>query len=465
MGIDSIKSYLNKPVSIAPLIFLRGAFAFMMIFSLLRFASKGWINELYIKPSYFFSYFGFDWLPHFGGAAVVFIFCITLLAAIGIFLGAFYRISSILFFIGFTYLELIDKANYLNHYYFISLLALLLILLPANRAFSLDVKQGRTEARGQVTNWTILILKVCIGGLYFMAGIAKLNYDWLFQAMPMKMWLPPHSSLPIIGSLLDEVWVAYLFSWIGMLYDIAIPFLLFNRSTRIPAYITVVIFHGLTAILFPIGMFPYIMMCCSLIFFTPAFLEKVVTLKGRFKMIDEDLRSKMYQYSKTQIRIIRPVLFVLLILIFIFPLRFIAYGGNSHWHEQGYRFAWRVMLMEKAGKTFFYVKDPDQKGEIEIDNTKYLSPNQEKQMSTQPDMILQFAHHLEQQYINEGIADPIVRAEAWVSINGEGSRLLIDPAVDLTKEQDGWKRKDWILPYDSVVTLQEYQEFKKNRKR
>ena len=31
----------------------------------------------------------------------------------------------------------------------------------------------------------------------------------------------------------------------------------------------------------------------------------------------------------------------------IFPLRYIFYPGELFWHEQGYRFSWRVMLMEK----------------------------------------------------------------------------------------------------------------------
>jgi hypothetical protein len=48
-------------------------------------------------------------------------------------------------------------------------------------------------------------------------------------------------------------------------------------------------------------------------------------------------------------------------------------------------------------------------------------------MSFQPDMILQFAHFLENEYQKKGIENPIVRAEVYVTLNGRKSELLIDP--------------------------------------
>ena len=68
-------------------------------------------------------------------------------------------------------------------------------------------------------------------------------------------------------------------------------------------------------------------------------------------------------------------------------------------------------------------------------------------MSTQPDMILQFAHFLEEKLIQQGIADPEVRAEVYVNLNGRGSRLFLDPKIDLTLINDGFQHKNWVLPY------------------
>ncbi len=51
--------------------------------------------------------------------------------------------------------------------------------------------------------------------------------------------------------MFNHVFVAYAFSWLGCLYDLSIPFLLLYRKTRPFAYAAVIIFHILTAILFP----------------------------------------------------------------------------------------------------------------------------------------------------------------------------------------------------------------------
>jgi hypothetical protein len=68
-------------------------------------------------------------------------------------------------------------------------------------------------------------------------------------------------------------------------------------------------------------------------------------------------------------------------------------------------------------------------------------------MSMQPDMILQFAHFLGKHYAGKGVHKPQVRAEVYVTLNGRPSRLLIKPDIDLTRLQDSWAGKDWILRY------------------
>ena len=69
-------------------------------------------------------------------------------------------------------------------------------------------------------------------------------------------------------------------------------------------------------------------------------------------------------------------------------------------------------------------------------------------MAMQPDLILQYAHFLDAYYKNQGMRDPIVRAEVWVTLNARPARLLIDPAVDLSEINDSWAAKGWITTYD-----------------
>jgi hypothetical protein len=235
----------------------------------------------------------------------------------------------------------------------------------------------------------------------------------------------------------------YLFSWFGMLYDTLIVFFLLYKPTRIYAYITVIVFHSLTGLLFQIGIFPIVMIGSTLIFF--------------------DFGSK----KSDSLHIIKPpsnrerILATVLVLHFafqlLFPWRFLLYPGNMFWTEQGYRFGWRVMLMEKAGTATFYVKDSQTGREGIVDNREFLNPHQEKQMAMQPDMILQFAHFLGNHYAQKGVHEPEVRAEVYVTLNARPSQLLVDPTIDLMKESDSFKTKKWILPYQKIIENAENQ--------
>lgn len=435
-----LKKYISGEVNPSPLITFRIIYGILMMYSISRFWLKGWIYELYILPEFHFKYYGFEFIQVPEETTLYLIFSIMLLSALFITLGLFYRVSALIFFLLFTYVELFDKALYLNHYYFVSLIAFLMVLVPAGKVFSIDNKIFSRKSISNVPAWTINIIKFQIVIVYFYAGIAKLNYDWMFLAQPLKIWLPANSNLPIIGSLLTKEITAYIFSWFGMLYDISIWFFLLYNPTRKYAYFIVIIFHGMTALLFQIGVFPVVMTFVTLIFFSSEFHSKLLNLLG-FK---SENHTSGYRHIK-----IRPVLYGFLLLFstfqLIWPLRFLQYSGNLFWHEQGYRFSWRVMLMEKSGRTFFHVKDSDNSRKVIVEPRDYLSLVQEKQMSTQADMILEFAHFLEKEYIKKGYKDPIVNVESTVLLNGHKSGPLINKDLDLTLLKDGFKEKSWII--------------------
>lgn len=129
------------------------------------------------------------------------------------------------------------------------------------------------------------------------------------------------------------------------------------------------------------------------------------------------------------------------------PFRYALYDGNLYWTEQGYRFSWRVMLMEKAGTAFFYVREKSTGKEIEVSNSDYLTPMQEKMMATQPDMLINYAHFLKQEFKNKGIVnEPEIVVESYVTLNGKASRLMVDKTTDLSLEEDNLKPKKWIIP-------------------
>lgn len=412
-----------------------------MFVSVCRFWSKGWIESQFIAPLIHFKYYGFHWLPEPSDSGFYLLFGLMAISSLGIMLGAAYRISAITFFLAFTYIELTDVTYYLNHYYFVSLVSLLLIFLPAHRSYSFDVKLGLVKAFERVPAWTVNIIKFQLALVYFFAGVVKLNADWLIEAMPLAIWLPAQDHLPIIGSIFKWQITPYLFSWAGAAYDLLIPIFLVISSTRFLAYVAVIVFHLLTWSLFQIGMFPFIMIGATLIFFSSSFhsywQQKVL---GTRRTIASEKQKKT---SWMSFPIMAFVVFQL-----AFPFRHLMYDGNPFWHEQGYRFGWRVMLMEKAGYAQFSIRDHSGQS-IEVQNSDFLTQAQEKMMSTQPDLMIQYAQFLKDHYDRKGVQIEGVYAEAYVAFNGRGSRSYIDSSVDLASQTDSWKQKTWIIPFES----------------
>ncbi len=398
----------------------------------------GWIEDHYAHPFFHFKYFGFEWVNVPSSQMLYLMHILMILAALGIMLlqGWLYRASAIAFFVLFSYTELIDLTYYLNHYYFVSIISFLLIFSPAHISPFYPVKTQ------QIPRIALLIIQIHIAILYVYAGLAKINYDWLIQALPLKIWVPAHDQLPLIGPIFTWQITPYLFSWFGMLYDTFIILFLLYKPTRKWAYITVIIFHTLTGIMFQIGVFPLVMIGITLIFFSDEWQQKWIRrwIPLRHKKTPLIPRKKFTPLLHSFY-----ILFVLFQLVF--PWRYVLYSGNLFWTEEGYRFSWRVMLMEKAGTATFYVKDTQTGREGVVVNSEFLNPHQEKQMSFQPDMILQFAHFLGNYYEKMGVHKPEVRAEVYVTLNARPSQLLIDPKRDLMKEKDRFKPKDWINPY------------------
>jgi hypothetical protein len=443
--------YLQKKTSSAPLAVFRIALGLMLFASLFRFWLKGWIYDLYIKPSFFFTFYGFGFVRPLGGYTYL-LFGICAISALLVAIGFFYRTAIITLFLTFTYIELIDKSTYLNHYYFISLLCLMLIFLPANVCFSVDAYRNRNLLADEIPAWCTDAIKLLVFILYFYAGLAKLNSDWLLHALPLKIWLPARNDMPIIGSLFNDPRTAFVFSWFGCAYDLTIVFFLLAQRTRLVAYLTVVVFHVMTAILFPIGMFPYIMIVTALIFFSAQFHKAILQKLGNLlRLPDQFIRpKKRFCFSPVSNLLLVSGFSLFFFFQLLFPFRYLMYPGELFWTEEGYRFSWRVMLMEKAGYAQFTVKDTSGKIRI-VNNNDFLTNLQEKMMSAQPDMILQYAHHLRDYYSEHGFTSPQVYADVYVALNGRLGKIFVNPATDLAKESESFQHKSWITPLNNEI--------------
>ena len=441
--IDSLHRRASRPVDPTSVAMFRIAFGIVALVAIIRFFAFGWIDQLYIEPFHHFSYVGFEWVRAWPSPWMHIHFAALGLLALGIIVGWHTRATLLLFALGSTYIELIDKTTYLNHYYFASLAALLLAFIPHNRAWSLDARNS--GASPTTPAWTVWALRAQISLVYCFAGFAKLNYDWIVNATPLRIWLPQHAQLPIVGPLLDETWVAYALSWAGAAFDLTIvAWMLWGRSRPL-AFAVLIVFHLITGQLFMIGVFPYMMIAVSLIFFSPDWPRRLIAWI-RWHPLPTDQPQKLDSpLPSVRARFAIVIALIVLAVQIVVPLRHYLYPGPVQWNEEGYRFSGRVLLTEKAGHVEYRVTD-SRTGttwiEVPID---YLSPLQAERMTTQPDLILATAHFIRDNHASLG-REVEVRVDAFVAYNGRPNARLVDPQVDLAQESQAITKKDWIVP-------------------
>jgi vitamin K-dependent gamma-carboxylase len=465
-----------RPVDPASLAVFRILFGLTATVGALRFLLNGWVDAFFVEPAFHFKYWGFEWVRPWTGIGMHLHFAAVALLGLLVALGLFYRVAIVAFFLAFTYVELIDVTVYLNHYYLVTLLAFLLCFMPAEAAWSVDAWRRRQAGRpsARVPALCLWLLRAQIGIVYFYAGIAKLGPDWLLGAQPLNIWLNARTHFPLLGELFQEPACAYFMSWGGFLYDTTIPLWLSLRRTRLPAYVVLLGFHAMVGALFPIGMFPIIMTTAALVFFPADWPRRLATRLGAVtralrtdrapchaqgevssqpsplgaeaKPLAELLARGTGLRSARWQRLALGAAGVYVALQVLMPLRHRLYGGDVLWHEQGMRWSWKVMVREKNGSVDFFVHVPARGRTFEVPARRYANAMQLREMSGQPDLILQLAHHIRDAYRARGHEDVEVRVETRVSLNGRLGAPLIDPTVDLARVQDGLGPARWILP-------------------
>jgi vitamin K-dependent gamma-carboxylase len=433
-----LREVLNAPKDAAALAAFRVMFGLLMLGSVVRYFERGWIVSFYVEPAFHFTYYGFHWVRPVPEPGMTIVFVALGVAAACIALGALYRVATVAFVLLFTYVHLLDVSNYLNHYYLVSVLGLLCCALPLHRAWSIDAWLRPSIRTQTFPAWMTYLLRAQVGLVYVFAGLAKLTGDWLVHAQPIEIWLHSRSEMPVIGPLFEEHWTAIAMSWAGFLYDTTIPIWLSWKRTRPFAYVVLCVFHLCTHLLFEIGIFPLVMTIAATAFFDPDW-PRWLARRAPLAIVSAPNTAPIG-------RIGLAIAGVWLVLQIAFPLRAHLYGGNVHWHEQGMRWSWRVMVREKNGDVSYRVRMDGEPRERIVTPTQYLAVHQEREMSSQPDLILQLAHRIRDDLEAQGHHDVEVRADAWASLNGRRSARLIDPDVDLARVDDGFGRATWILP-------------------
>ncbi len=433
---------LFDPVDCSSLVVFRILFGAIMVWEVCRYFSKDWIRKYYIAPDFHFKYYGFSWVEAWSGDGMYWQFAALGVLALLLTVGFLYRATAVLFFLAFTYVFLLDQTRYLNHFYLTSLLLFLLAIIPAHRGVSVDARLW-SGLRGQtVPRWSVWLLRFQIGLVYSYAAVAKMNPDWL-RGEPMGMWLAERSDYPILGELFVHEWAGYVAAYSSLAFDLMITPLMLMRRTRLIGFVWAVSFHLMNVWLFSIGIFPWMAIVATTVFFEPGWPRRIIPWLSRAERPESAPRQATPRLRETAIKSFLALWVALQTLV---PLRHFLYPGNVNWTEEGHRFAWHMKLRDKSSRIELTATDSATGKDWKIDLSEYLTRKQKSKMSRRPDMVVQIAKHIAADYEEQGVADIGITSRVMVSLNGRRRQLLIDPEVDLTKVERSLAHKKWLVP-------------------
>jgi hypothetical protein len=443
---------LFAPVDAASLAVFRIGFGVIMMWEVYKYYSRGWIERYYIDPSFHFKYYGFEWVQAWPGDGMYVHFAVLGILAFFVCIGFFYRWAIIAFTLGFIYIFLLDQAEYLNHFYFVILLSTLLCFVPANRIWSVDALRGYIGPQA-VPTWSVWLLRIQMEIMLLYAGLVKLNADWL-DLNPMSTVLAGRSHFPLIGHMFHEPWVVAVASYgVIALHLVGAPLLLVRR-TRLTVFLFYAVFHLMNDRLFNIGIFPWITLFGTLIFFEADWPRRLyASVREMLRSNVEELRAATGRFDHNALPARRHRVVVLTVaslwigVQILIPLRHYLYPGDVAWTQEGHRFAWRMKLHSRKGDSRFEVRNSATGRVWQVQPRRYISGRQYQRMSARPDMILQFAHHLAKTWgVKYRTPDVEVYATVYLSLNYREPALLIDPSQNLAAVRRSLRAADWILP-------------------
>lgn len=465
-------NYLYRPVSPSSLGLFRILFGLVMFIQTAYFIQSGFVEKNILDPIIHFKYHFFQFLEPLPDFGMHLLMWVMLLSTVLIMTGFFYRAGVLVFLLTFTYLWLLDKGYFNNHYYLISLMSFLMLWVQADGWGALGKKAVKS-----IPNWQIFILKAQMVIVFFIAGLNKINPYWLMEFQPMQFILERKaevSELPFIKSAA----IAAFFSYGGFLLDLLVGFGLWWKRTRFISILALIAFNVLNFWMFwnigEIGIFPLMILSTILLFVEPELPEQ---WKKRFFPKEKTVHSKKQKKGKSakkkegktkpvfaqktvdDLKELTPTLGgkqkwlaiglgVYLLFHLIFPFRHFLYPGHVDWTGEGQRFAWRMKIMAKEAAINFFIKNGETGEKYPVNVAKMLSPKQYTNLVYYPDVIPQLAQRLKKEAIAKGIPKPEVVADFDVEfMESHPMQALVDSELDLSSVSiRAFRHSDWILP-------------------
>jgi len=320
-------------------------------------------------------------------------------------------------------------------------------LVPANRYLSIDAKQNPEITSFKMPNWAKWVFIIQMAIVYTYGSIAKLYPDWLNTSV-MKQLMMAKEHYYVVGDILQQTWLHYILAYGGIAFDgLIIPLLLF-KTTRKVAFIAAIFFHMFNAIVFQVGIFPFLSLAFCLFFFEAKTIHQLF-LKQKSFYNSEEINTPKYA------TILKSVLFVYFSIQLLLPIRHWFIEGDVLRTEEGHRLSWRMMLRTKSGSINYKVIDKATGKTTYIPHHSLVSQKQARLLANKPDVIWQFVQRMKTKYKSEGKSVEIYAVNSRISINGGKYIPFINPKIDLTTiEWNTFSHSNWILdPKPELKTL------------
>jgi len=430
--------FLFKQIDNSSLIVFRIIFGLLIFLESVGAIFTGWVKRTLIDPEFTFTVIGFEWLQPLPGNGMYFYYLLMGMFGFFVMIGYKYRLSMISFTIMWTATYLMQKASYNNHYYLLILISSFMCIVPANKFLSVDAKQKPEITSFKMPNWAKWIFIAQMALVYTYGSIAKLYPDWLDTSV-LKQLMMAKEHYYFVGDLLQQTWVHYILAYGGIAFDgLIIPLLLFKPTRKI-AFIAAIFFHMFNAIVFQVGIFPFLSLAFCLFFFEVKTIHKLFLKRKPFYNSEE---TNIPKYANT----LKPILFIYFAIQLILPIRHWFIPGDVLRTEEGHRLSWRMMLRTKSGGINYKVVDKTTGISTFIPHRNLVSQKQGRLLATKPDVIWQFIQYLKKKYKAEGKSVEIYAINSKISVNGGKYTPFIDPKVDLTTiEWNTFTHSNWIL--------------------
>ncbi|CAG9853874.1 unnamed protein product [Phyllotreta striolata] len=468
---EDLVRLMYRPTDPSSLGVIRFLFGFLMLTDLPEERAGAFIDLRWGNPrDCHFPLFPFMTNPGYSVISLVYLaLCIS---SCGIMLGYKFKSSAIIFAMSYWYLFLLDKSFWNNHSYLFGIVSILLVGSSANHYFSVDAMLDPSIRNADVPYWNYFILKYQFFLLYFLAGLKKMDFEWLEGYSMVNLgthWVFSPFRIVLTSDQIDYLIV----HWFGFLLDLTVGFWMLIEYTRPVAMVFCASFHLMNSRLFSIGMFPYVCLATMPLFCEENWPKKIISFFARRESIPDEKRRN----SKSENKRFKPKLKHKLVVAWLLchcglqgflPYSHFITKGYNNWTDGLYGYSWDMMVHSwNTVHVVIKLVDNVTGKEQFIDNDAYTVTDR---WNKHADMCVQYAQCLKRNLENannteanqlEGSSSKFpnvsIYIDVWCSMNKRFQQRMFDPTYDLLKANwSPFRPVEWLMPI-----LSEYNDFRR----